>query len=85
MTVNLTLKSVLSSLVLLVLGSVLCAITIPMILLWVPTFQSWLAIGGFSGVQYHIFSTIPYWMVCGQILVTLVLASPISVRQRPLR
>ena len=82
MVVNLTLGSVLSSLALLALGSGLCAITIPMVLGWAPTFQSWLVMNGFSGVKYHIFATIPYWMVGGQTMATLALASPVRFRQR---
>ena len=82
MTVNLTLKSVL------VIRGAIGSWMRPMrngdsmILAWVPKFfQSWLVANGFSGVQYHVFSTIPYWMVGGQILATLVLASPVSIRQ----
>ena len=82
MAVNLTMGSVLSSLALLVIGSILCAISIPMILGWAPTFQSWLVINGFTGVKYHVFATVPYWMVGGQIMATLAIASPVRFRQR---
>ncbi len=84
-TRSLTVGSMLSSVVLLIIGGGLCAITIPLILAWVPTFQSWLAANGFTGVQHDIFATIPYLMVGAQILVTLALASPVSIRQRPSR
>ena len=85
MKINLTLGSLLSSVVLLMIGGGLCAITIPLAHSWAPTFQAWLMVNGFSGVQYHIFATIPYLMIGGQILVTLALASPVSIHQYPSR
>ena len=74
-------KALLQSVFLFAIGGVLCWITIPLILAWAPAWQAWLVLSGFSGLQYHIFAPVPYFMVGGLILVTLALASPVVMRK----